>query len=50
VGARAGSAAGKFFTVGKASMRSRHRQKTGYFAYSGFVSGAKLNEYVLGRR
>ena len=41
MGARGGSAARKFFTVGKPSMRARHRQKAGYFAYSALASGER---------
>jgi len=44
MGARGGSAARKFFTVGKPSVRARHRQKAGYFAYSALASGERKRQ------
>ena len=37
IGARGGSEARKRWTVGSASIVSRHRQKAGYFGYIGFT-------------
>jgi hypothetical protein len=36
--------------VGRPSILSLQREKPGYLGYMVLASGAKLNEYVLGKR
>src|SRR5262249_50564915 len=44
IGARGGSAARGFLTVGNPSIFSRQREKPGYLGYMALASGAKPNE------
>src|SRR5215470_8740202 len=48
MGACGGNAARNFRTVGCASIRSRHRQKAGYFGYMLCPSFVSPKAYVLG--
>jgi hypothetical protein len=49
MGSRGGKIARSFRVVGKFSIRSRHRQKAGYFGYMALPSSVKLKAKVLGR-
>src|SRR5712691_659417 len=50
IGAWGGNAARRRFTVGNASILSRHRQNAGYFGYMRLPSSVSPKPYVLGRR